>query len=241
MRTQGQSAYNVRRTIRVLVMCEPRTLILDFDGTITVRDADVIIAEAVLDDDGLGFIHGLWTDYERLRITTGQYFERYLDRLQLTPGEFATQAVRVALRPGLGELAAWCEAENIDLHVASEGLDVYIKPILEAAGAGSLPLSCNRARWDGARYQVDSAPDGESCTRCLTCKGALARRLKAAGRSIIMVGNGASDLCGARHADLVIARDSLASHCERESIAYVQWTTLADVRAAAESFALHSR
>jgi len=217
------------------------TVILDFDGTITVRDADVVIAEAVLDDERLGIIHGLLTDYEQLRITTAQYFERYLDTLGLTPGEFAAHGASVVLRPGLVEFMAWCEAEQIELLVASEGLDVYIKPILAAAGAGHLPLSCNLARWDGTRYQLVPAPDGESCTRCLTCKGALARRLKAAGRSVVMLGNGASDLCGARHADLVLARDSLLLHCERESIAHVRWTTLADARACVESYARNFR
>ena len=210
---------------------KPWTMLLDFDGTITVRDADVVIAEAVLGKDR-GFIEALITQYEQLRITTADYFERYLERLQLTPEEVASHAGRVPLRPGLGELIAWCEAAHIDVHVASEGLDVYIVPILAGVVAGELPLTCNSAGWDGVGYHVARAPGGESCARCLTCKGALTRRLKAAGRSVVIVGNGASDLCGARHADLVLARDTLAAHCQRESIAHVQWSTFEDVRAA---------
>lgn len=213
-------------------MRRPWTMILDFDGTITTRDADVVIAEAVLDDAHHGLITQLLTDYEQLRITTAQYFRRYLERLQLTPRQFATHARHVPLRPGFGELMAWCEAQQIEMHVASEGLDVYIAPILSSAGAGDLPRSCNVAHWDGARYHVAPAPDGEPCARCLTCKGALVRRLQATGRSVALVGNGASDLCGARHADLVIARDSLATHCRRESIPHTTWATFADVRAA---------
>ncbi len=213
-------------------MPSPWTIILDFDGTITTRDADAVIADSVLGPNAPGFIEPLSADYEQLRLTTAQYFERYLERLQLTPDRFAAEAVRVPLRAGIADLVAWCAAESVDVHVASEGLDVYIEPILAAAGLGHLALSCNVAHphTHGGGYRVDRAPDGESCDHCLTCKGALARRLKAAGQKVALVGNGASDLCGARHADLVFARDSLTAHCVRESIAHVDWSTFAEVQ-----------
>lgn len=207
-----------------------RILILDFDGTITTRDADVVIAEAVLSSQERGFIDQLIADYEALELTTAEYFGRYLARLQLSPDQFASHAHQVELRPGLGELLAWCEAERIRVLVASEGLDIYIAPILAAAGASGVDLHCNVARWDGARYHLSPAPDGESCERCVTCKGALVRRLLSEGHHVTLVGNGASDLCGARHAHQTLARDSLAIHCQRESIRHTPWTTFADVR-----------
>lgn len=219
-------------------MPKPWTMIIDFDGTITTRDADVVIAEALGDGRHREFIDQLQLEYEQLQISTAQYFHRYLERLQLSPDQFATQARAVPMRPGFGELVAWCESVHIDAHVASEGLDVYIAPILAAAASPSIPLTCNVARWDGAHYQVSPAPDGQSCARCLTCKGELTRRLQRAGHRVALVGNGASDLCGARHADLVLARDSLAHHCRRESIAHVEWSTFEHVRERLESHAI---
>jgi 2,3-diketo-5-methylthio-1-phosphopentane phosphatase len=214
------------------IMRTPWTLVLDFDGTLTTRDADVVIAEAVLGPAQRGFIDQLIRDYEALRVTTAEYFERYLERLGLTPAGFAARVDAVELRPGLGALLAWCEAEGVLVHVASEGLDVYIRPILARAGAGALPLTCNAARWDGARFHVETAPQGEPCARCLTCKGALVRHLQAVGQRVALVGNGASDLCGARHADLVCARDSLRAHCAEAALPHVVWSTFEDVRAA---------
>jgi len=216
-------------------------MIIDFDGTITTRDADVVIAEAVLGARHHRFIDQLLTEYEQLRITTAEYFQRYLERLGLPPAGFVSHARRVSLRPGLDELITWCASAHIDVHVASEGLDIYIAPILAAAGVSNLPLTCNVARWNGVRYHVTGALDGKSCDRCLTCKGELTRRLKAAGRKVALVGNGASDLCGARHADLVIARDSLADHCRREHIAQVEWSTFEHVREAFEDFERNAR
>jgi 2,3-diketo-5-methylthio-1-phosphopentane phosphatase len=208
------------------------TLILDFDGTLTPRDADVVIAEAVLGEQDPEFIAQLFADYEALRLTTSEYFQRYLARLRLSPAQLAEQAARVPLRPGLESLLSWCEDQGLEVHVASEGLDVYIEPVLDAAGVGGLSLFCNRAQWDGTGYRVTPDPRARSCQRCLSCKGALVRRLRATGRSVVLVGNGASDLCGAREADRVWARDTLAEHCGREAIAYRSWTTLAEVREA---------
>jgi len=208
------------------------TLILDFDGTLTPRDADVVIAEAVLGEQDPEFIAKLFADYEALRLTTLEYFQRYLARLRLSPAQIAERAARVPLRPGLGSLLKWCADHGWEVHVASEGLDVYIEPVLGAAGVGGLSLFCNRARWDGAGYHVTPDPRARSCDRCLSCKGALVRRLRETGRSVVLVGNGASDLCGAHEADRVLARDTLAEHCVRECIAYQPWSTLAEVREA---------
>jgi 2-hydroxy-3-keto-5-methylthiopentenyl-1-phosphate phosphatase len=60
------------------------------------------------------------------------------------------------------------------------------------------------------------------------------RRAQAAGFRVALVGNGSSDLCGARLADLVLARDILLEHCKREGIACAAWESFEDVRAVLE-------
>ena len=72
--------------------------------------------------------------------------------------------------------------------------------------------------------------DAGSCERCLSCKGVQVRRARAEGFRVAICGNGASDLCGAREADLVLARDILRAHCEREGIEHVPWEALREVR-----------
>ena len=196
------------------------TVLLDFDGTITVRDADFVIADAVLPPARANGYVPLAEAYERLEIGAAAYFERFLELVPLCPEEFAREAVRVPLRPGLDRLLAALGQPEFELRVLSEGLDVYIEPALRAAGLGHLPYSCNRAIWDGVGYTVAPAADGVPCARCLNCKGAHVQRARDAGRRVVMVGNGASDLCGARRADLVFARDGLVDHCRREGIAH---------------------
>ncbi len=50
------------------------------------------------------------------------------------------------------------------------------------------------------------------------------------GRQIAYVGDGWSDRCAAKVADLVFARGSLAEHLETEGVPYVPFDDLLDVR-----------
>lgn len=208
----------------------PWLLLVDFDGTITARDADFVIADAARGPGAARAVYGpLAAAYEGLEISLAQYFEGYLAGLDLSAAELAQHVGVVPCRPGFRTLVAVCQARGWALWVVSEGLDAYIIPVLEALGVGGLPVSCNRLLEGPAGPRVLPPSDGQPCERCLNCKGAHVRRAHAAGQRVIMVGNGASDLCAARLADLVFARDTLATLCDAEGLPYVPWRSFDDV------------
>jgi 2-hydroxy-3-keto-5-methylthiopentenyl-1-phosphate phosphatase len=207
-------------------MSEPVSwlILVDFDGTITARDADFVIADAARGPVAAQAVYGpLAAAYEGLEIGLAEYFEGYLTGLELSAAEIAAHAGAVPCRPGFPALVAACAAQGWGLRVVSEGLDVYIRPMLAALGAGGVTLSCNRLVEGDDGPQVLPPADGEPCPRCLNCKGAHVRRAHAAGQRVVMVGNGASDLCAAREADLVFARDILAVLCAAEGIPFLAW------------------
>ena len=214
-------------------------ILVDFDGTITPVDSDFALADALLGQRAGPAMYGpLAAAYERLEIGMQAYFEAYLAGLNATPERIALTAARLPMRPGFADFARWCRGAGLALRILSEGLDLYIEPILRAHGLQGLPLSCNRAVRGPRGYGIAAAAAAASCGRCLNCKGAHVRRAKAEGAPLVaLVGNGASDLCAARLADVVLARDSLASHCRKRGISYVPWTDFADVRAALSRFA----
>lgn len=213
-------------------MPQPWIVLLDFDGTITARDADFAIADAALGARGEQAYRDNAAAYERLEISVDEYFERYLDILRITPQRFAELSTVVELRPGVVDFVRWCQSQGLDLKIVSEGLDVYILPLLKHHGIDDVTISCNRALYDGEYYRVLPALDGEPCARCLTCKGYQVKRARAAGFRVALVGNGASDLCGAEHAERVLARDSLLQHCQNRDIACQGWQSFADVQSA---------
>ncbi len=56
------------------------------------------------------------------------------------------------------------------------------------------------------------------------------------GRQIAYVGDGWSDRCAAKAADLVFARASLAQHLADEGVAYVPFEDMTDVREGLRSY-----
>lgn len=212
-------------------MSQARWLVLiDFDGTLTSRDADFQIADALLPPERQGAYRPMAEAYERLEISTLRYFEAYLDLLGCSREAIANQAARIELRPGAAELLAFCRDHDLELRVVSEGLDAYIRPALDGAGLSWVPISCNRLKVDelGA-FRILPALGAQPCERCLSCKGTHVRRARARGLKAAVIGDGASDLCAARLADLVLARDSLLEHCRREGIPHHPWESFAEV------------
>ncbi len=209
----------------------PWLILVDFDGTITARDADFVIADAARGEAARAVYEPLADAYEALEIGLAEYFEGYLAGLGLSAAEIAAHVGAVPCRPGFPELVAAIEARGWTVRVVSEGLDAYIEPMLEQLGVGGVELSCNRLVEGSDGPRVLPPVDGEPCERCLNCKGVHVRRARAAGARVVMVGNGASDLCAAREADLVFARDTLASLCDTHGVDYIPWQGFAEVLA----------
>jgi len=204
-------------------------LLLDFDGTITCHDSEIYVASRVLDEKSRAELSMLVSLYEHLKIGVGEYYRRYFSLMDLDPEQWRQLAVMVPIRAGFGDLLALCQQENIEVMILSEGLDLFIEPLLKKLGFAGLSLSCNRVDWQSGKPLVLPALNAESCERCVNCKGAYARRFLASGRKVALVGNGASDLCAARELDLVFARDHLARLCHSEDIPFVQWESFSDI------------
>jgi 2-hydroxy-3-keto-5-methylthiopentenyl-1-phosphate phosphatase len=100
---------------------------------------------------------------------------------------------------------------------------------LERAGLGDLPWSANRVRIEGRRAIPEFPYAADSCGSCGSCKGARVRAHRARGRTVVFVGDGLSDRCGARAADRVHARSSLLRWCRENGIAAEPFAGFADL------------
>lgn len=208
-------------------------VLVDFDGTLTLRDGDFVVADVLLGPERQGAYGPLAGAYERLEISLAEYFTGWLALLGLAEPreEIAGASAAIPLRPGVHELVRCCRERGHELRIVSEGLDAYVEPVLARAGLGDLTVACNRLVREGGAWRIRPAAGTEPCVRCLSCKGSHVRRAHARGQRVAVVGDGASDLCAARLADRVLARGSLADHCRREDIPFRAWDTLEEVAA----------
>lgn len=192
-------------------------LVVDWDGTITVRDTLVQVIHAFGDPALLAELE------PRVGVDLTLHEEIALEFAAITaPLEEVVAWVEehVEVRPGLPELAA------LEPVVVSAGFHELIEPVLAREGV-ELEVLANRveARPDGwvVRFRDEAA--------CATC-GEPCKRSSVAGGPYAYVGDGYSDRCAALAAERVFARDSLARYLDGRGVAYEPFEELGDVVAA---------
>ena len=192
-------------------------LVVDWDGTVTVRDSLVQVIHEFGDPALLAELE----PRVGLDLTLHEEIEREFAAIRTPLDEVLRWVVEnVEVRPGLHELA---ELEPL---VISAGFHELIEPVLEREGV-RLEVLANR---------VDVKPDGwhvrfRDETACATC-GEPCKRASLAGEPYVYVGDGYSDRCAAAAADRVFARDALARHLDGLGVAYEPFGDLHDVAAA---------
>ena len=189
-------------------------LVVDWDGTVTVRDSLVQVIHEFGDP-------ALLRELEpRVGVDLTLHEEIALEFRAITaPLEEVVAWVldNVEVRPGLRELA------KLEPLVISAGFHELIEPVL-ARERVELEVLANRldARRDGWVVQFRDE------TACATC-GEPCKRASLAGEPYAYVGDGYSDRCAALAADRIFARDSLATHFDVLGVRYERFDDLDDV------------
>jgi 2,3-diketo-5-methylthio-1-phosphopentane phosphatase len=146
------------------------------------------------------------------------------------------------LDPAFAPFVAAARGAGSDVVVASDGLLLYIRPLLARHGLAHVTARSNDARPldDGRLEPVFGTPAGDGCGRCGTCKGAVIDTLRPRFARVVFAGDGLSDRCAAPRADRVYAKDDLLAFCRETGIAARPFTSFVDV-AAAEGLELGER
>ena len=126
---------------------------------------------------------------------------------------------------------ARCREAGVPVVVMSEGLDFYIKRILSRYGLGHLPLMCNSGFLEKGTIRVEFPYENSTCRTCGNCKGERMAeyRQNQPGCRTMFVGDGYSDACAAREADLLFAKKDLCDYCEKHNIEYTAYNTFKDI------------
>ena len=217
-------------------------VVLDYDGTVTDREYNVLALQQLTGDDAWrrldeAVVRGELSHAECLRRQVGLIDASKAELLAATAGQARSapgfRAFVAALTGGGARVAVVSAGyrEAIELLWAREAL-----PPVEVLASEIVP----RDGQAGPPWSVDFDPRFGDCPACGRggCKGGALRRLRRPGDAVAVFGDGVSDLCLAREADLVFARGILCEFCEREGIAYhrlseydlalaqlIEWTT----------------
>jgi 2-hydroxy-3-keto-5-methylthiopentenyl-1-phosphate phosphatase len=205
--------------MNVAVLC-------DFDGTITEDD----VAQLIFDRFG----SHIWWDIEN-RFRRGEISCR-----NALIGEFSTVRAskqeiesylknNVPMNGAFSQFVESCRSRNVPLSIVSDGLDFYIDLILREINLDGVNVYCNKAVFEDNKVRITFPYTNPKCDKCGNCKTQHLKKLKKKGYSVIYVGDGYSDMCVAKEADIVIAKSHLLDFCRSNKIACVPFKEFTEV------------
>jgi len=199
-------------------------LLIDFDNTITLGDVLNGVIERYSSND-------TWrtsqSDWEAGRISTLECLRQQIEGLVVDETTLLADVQRAAVDPGFARLLTWTAATGTPLAITSDNFEPLIRAILASHQLAAPRIFANSLAFDGRRLRPAFPHRSGDCPRCANCKSLHLRHY--AGRRIVYVGDGLSDLCPALRADVVFAKDALAAELRRRSVPFTPWANLDQV------------
>jgi 2,3-diketo-5-methylthio-1-phosphopentane phosphatase len=210
-------------------MASRLAIVTDFDGTLMEQDVGDEIMEALgifahpaVREASARSRRGEIGSYEWIQAAYGPFGGR----------QHQVDAVidRMHPRPGAAELFAYCRERAIPITILSDGMEYYIRNLTIRFGLEPERIVVNPIRYeaDGA-YTLGLQNDNPACRWCGCCKAQSVRELKQAGRLVVYIGDGSSDVYGSSYADWTFARGYLAAHLRESNEPYFAFETFHDV------------
>jgi len=199
----------------------------DFDGTIAVNDVGNEVFTTFGDAAYWWRLVAQWK--------TGDLDGRDLWRKQcavskITVAQLEEFTARQPVDPYFPKFVNYCRAQEIPVYVVSDGMDAYITRILSRHGIDDLDIRANHLIiHDDGSLAVEFPYYQAGCCNCGNCKGAHVRNEKQPGETTIYIGDGHSDICGLREADITFAKGALLEYCREKGISCRTFNDFADI------------
>lgn len=204
----------------------------DFDGTISLND----VTDRVLEQFAAPEWQHLEQDWEEGRITSAQCMRAQVRLLDVSLSDLNTFLDSLEIDPDFATFAAFCSANTLKISIVSDGVDWFIRRVLQRHGLGHLEILSNRltvlAKGDRFKYRLETPFAQKDCSAGSgVCKCALIHPTE----RHIYVGDGRSDFCVSHMADRVFAKSKLAAYCTENTIPFTPYHSFRDVQAALEA------
>ena len=198
-----------------------RSLVLDFDGTIT--DVD-LLDEVVRRFGDPAVYQAVECQLLAGEITLRECIEREFQPVQAPVEEVVGWALReVRVRPGLGELGGLARTRGWPALVLSSGFHELIEPILDREEV-ELEVHANRLAPGQEGWHV-LWRDGRICPVC----GEPCKRASLPEGEVVYIGDGYSDRCAALASSRVFAMRGLAGYLDEQGRPYDPFEDFFDV------------
>jgi 2,3-diketo-5-methylthio-1-phosphopentane phosphatase len=210
-------------------MKEWKTIIVaDFDGTVAKRD----VGYNFFRHFSGGKNNELLPFWKSGEMTTRECLRREAALVTVINEEIYPFLDQFELDPGFGHVVALCQEQKIPLSIASDGLDFYIMYLLKRFSFEHIPAVSNKAVFNGNSLKIEFPYDNRECDCCGSCKAERIEDLRQAHGhdcQVVFIGDGFSDTCAVRAADIVFAKKDLKTYCNDNQLEYHDYENFFDV------------
>ncbi|MEA3400566.1 MAG: MtnX-like HAD-IB family phosphatase [Armatimonadota bacterium] len=210
----------------------------DFDGTITKRDTGWVVFDTLGLDEAWDFEYR-WRDRE---ISSIECLEGQWGLVDVPRHELLALIDSIEVDERFLEFVRGARDAGAEVVVASDGLSFYLDRMLQRIGLEICdgdpdplrPRECitryvNRGELIPQGVKISFPHSNEECMRCGNCKTDHLKRLRLRYDRVIYIGDGYSDRCPAREADVVFAKDHLAELLAETGVTYIPFEDFGDV------------
>ncbi len=202
----------------------------DFDGTIANEDVGYRLFHHFSD----GRNDALIPEWQAGRISSREILTLEAQMVSATKSEVLKYVDQFELDSGFADFVALCRSSGIEPVIISEGMEFYISYLLKKNGLGDLEVLSNIGNFEGNKLTMEFPHQNSNCRRCGSCKGeriAEFREKQDQPVKVVFLGDGYSDACAAKEADILLAKKDLVTYCQDNNIKFEKF---GDFRQAAD-------
>lgn len=202
-------------------------ILSDFDGTITVEDGlySFFVQYA---SSKWREIEYLWTNH---KIGSKECLYREFACVpNLNEKLICDYTKSVKIDSSFNEFFNVIQKKGIDFFIVSDGADYFIKKILSNNGINNINIISNHLEFENDKFILSFPNDFSNCaTDAGTCKCKVISKMKEKYDKVIYIGDGISDFCAAKKADILFAKKKLINYCKEQNINYIEFQSFKDI------------
>lgn len=206
-------------------------IFIDFDGTITKGD----LGDNLFYNFGGIICTKIIEEYRAELISAAECFTREAEACgNVSQKDVSDFIDKQEIDISFGNFIDFCrnkksDARQIKFIIVSDGLDFYIERILRKYNLSDVPFLANKLEFADTGMNISFPYSDEECDRCANCKRNHILTLSGDDDIIVYIGDGYSDKCAVKYADIVFARGELQTFCQNENISYYLFNSFEDV------------
>lgn len=198
----------------------------DFDNTITHFDVlDNIVETFSVNKEWMKF-ESAW---KRGEIGSRDCLLGQLESVRIDKKGLSKHLAKIKVDPYFKKILALLKKHGVKPVIVSDSFLYFLKYILKNNGIKGIKIYSNKIGFSRDRLVPAFPHQHDTCKTCGNCKKRHLSKNGAKEKTIIYIGDGLSDLCPAKHSDIVYAKGSLKKHLTNEGKSFFPFETLKDV------------